>query len=375
MSSLPLPVTWIAVSKSALQHNAGELRRHLATASTPPRLIAVVKANAYGHDAVQAVPVLAAAGIDFFAVTTASEAIELRDAGVKEEILVFAPPMADEAEALIERGVCVTVADPNGFGVVANAAGKVGKDASVHVKVDTGMGRLGFLSGAAVAACVEIRDMPYGRLAGVYTHFGNALAQDFAPMQRQFKAFQEILASIRHGGIDPAICHCCNSASMLRDESMWLDAVRAGTILYGQYPSASVPRTLDLRDTWQMNTHIVSLREVPAGTAIGYGGEFVTRRPSRLAVIPVGYADGFTVAPASVTSGWRGLKSMAAGAFGKNAPTVTVRSAGAPVVGRVAMQMCTLDVTGIDGVETGDIVTVPTRRLTASSRIPRVYGE
>jgi alanine racemase len=152
---------------------------------------------------------------------------------------------------------------------------------------------------------------------------------------------------------------------------MRLDAVRPGTLLYGQYPSAAVPRGLDLRETWRMHARIVAVRDVPAGSAVGYGGEYVTRRPSRLAVLPVGYADGFTVAPASTNTGWRGLKALL-----RPAPLlVTVRGRRAPVVGRVAMQVCTLDVTDLPGVAVGDVVTVPARRITAGARLPRVYEE
>ena len=157
----------------------------------------------------------------------------------------------------------------------------------------------------------------------------------------------------------------------MRFPEMRLDAVRPGTILYGQYPSAAVPRTLKLRDTWRMQARVISVREVPAGSAIGYGGEFRTRRPSRLAVLPVGYADGFTTAPASGLRGWRGLKSLL-----RPAPvTVTVRGKHALVVGRVAMQTCIIDVTDIPGVSAGDAVTIPMRRLMASARLPRLYVE
>jgi alanine racemase len=335
-------------------------------------MIAVVKADAYGHGAVPATKVLAEAGVDFFAVTSTLEALELRDNGIDTRLLVFAPPpMADEAEALIERDVAVTVADSTGLRMVTDAAQRIGKPVRVHLKVDTGMGRLGFLPPDAVDAAATIAGGSNARLEGVYTHFGRALEPDFSPSQKQFAVFQDVLSKLKTNGIDPGLRHCANSAAMLREKSMWLDAVRPGTILYGQFPSASTPRMIKLENTWQLKTRIVSVRDVPAGTAVGYGAEFVTKRASKLAVLAIGYADGFTLAPASTTSGWRGLKALL-----RRSPTqVTLRGKQAPVVGRVAMQMCTIDVTEIAGVEVGDVVDVPCRRLAASARIPRVYEE
>ena len=163
---------------------------------------------------------------------------------------------------------------------------------------------------------------------------------------------------------------------MVRFPEMRLDAVRPGTILYGQYPSAAVPRTLDLQDTWRLQARVVAVRDVPAGTAVGYGGEYVTRRPTRLAVLPIGYADGFTVAPASATAGWRGVKTLLRDLAGRGPGLhVTVRGRRAPVLGRVAMQICMVDVTDIPGVDVGDIATIPARRITASARLPRVYED
>ena len=197
------------------------------------------------------------------------------------------------------------------------------------------------------------------------------MEKDETATRRQFDEFDRVLRGLERAGIDPGLRHCANSAALVRFPDLRLDAVRPGTILYGQYPSAAVPRTLDLRETWRMSARVVAVRDMPAGSAIGYGGEFVTRRPTKLAVLPVGYADGFTVAPASVGAGLRGLKNLL-----RPAPvTVTVRGKRAPVVGRVAMQICTVDVTDIAGVSVGDVVTIPARRITASARLPRLYED
>lgn len=331
--------------------------------------MAVVKANAFGHGAGETARVFQDAGAGFFAVTTPGEALELRDAGITGRILVFLPPLPEQIDVLLQAGCDLTVCDSTSITAIAEAAQKLGLTAAVHLKADTGMGRLGVLPGEALAASRQIAESRSLRFAGIYTHFAQALEKDDAATRTQFALFQKVLADLEHAKIDPGLRHCANSAALVRFPEMRLDAVRPGTILYGQYPSAAVPRILTLQETWRMQARIVSVRDVPSGSAIGYGGEFRTRRASKLAVLPIGYADGFTTAPASGSRGWRGLKILL-----RPVPiTVTVRGKRAPVVGRVAMQTCVLDVTGIPGVTAGDTVLVPARRLMASARLPRVF--
>ncbi len=357
---------WISVSRNALQHNFGAVQ---ALVGPDVTVIAVVKANAFGHGAGETAQAFQDAGANFFAVTTPDEALELRQAGITGRILVFLPPLSDQIEALLQADCDLTVCDSDSIAAIAEAARQAGTPAAVHLKVDTGMGRLGGLPGDALALARLIAGNPSLRFAGIYTHFACALEKDEAATQAQFALFQKVLADLAQAKINPGLRHCANSAAMVRFAEMRLDAVRPGTILYGQYPSAAVPRSLTLQETWRMQARIVSVRKVPAGSAVGYGGEFRTRRASVLAVLPVGYADGFTVSPASAARGWRGLKTWL-----RPAPvTVTVRGQRAPVVGRVAMQTCIIDVTDIPGVAAGDAVTIPIRRLMASARLPRVF--
>lgn len=363
---------WISVSRNALRHNFAAVRTFLASGKeTLPQIIAVVKANAFGHGAGESARIFQDAGADFFAVTTPDEALELRHVGIRGRILVFLPPLPEQAKNLIDAELDLTVCDAAGLTAVAEAARDVGKIAPVHLKVDTGMGRLGALRPEALTLGQRIAKTPSLQFAGIYTHFAHALEKGDAPTRRQFDEFGRVMQGLDRAGVNSGLRHCANSAALVRFPEMRLDAVRPGTILYGQYPSAAVPRLLDLRETWRMQARIVALRDVPAGSAIGYAGEYVTRRPSKLAVLPVGYADGFTVAPASMGIGWRGLKSLL-----RPVPvTVTVRGKRAPVVGRVAMQICSVDVTDIPNVAVGDIVTVPARRIMASARLPRFYEE
>ncbi len=359
---------WIEVSRAALRHNFGAVR---ALVGPNVQTLAVVKANAFGHGAGETARTFQEAGADFFAVTTPAEALELREAGITGRILVFLPPLPDQIDTLLAAGCDLTVTDSSTVSAVADAAGRLGIAASVQLKVDTGMGRLGVLPGDALAVAAQIAETPSLRFAGIYTHFARALETDEAASRKQFTVFEKALAELKDARIDPGLRHCANSAALVRFPQMRLDAVRPGTILYGQYPSAAVPRSVILQETWRMSARIVSVRDLPAGSAIGYGGEFVTRRHTKIAVLPVGYADGFTVAPQSASQGLRGLRQLF-----KPAPvTVTVRGQRALVIGRVAMQTCLVDVTNIPGAAAGDLVSIPARRLMASARLPRRFVE
>ena len=372
MTDTITPDAWISVSRSALTHNFDAVRTLLGQGTDkPPQIIAVVKANAFGHGAGETARIFQDAGADFFAVTTPAEALELRAAGISDRVLVFLPALPEQIGTLLSADCDLTVGAEADIDAVAEAARASGRPARVHLKVDTGMGRLGALPPNALELAQKIAGTPGLIFAGLYTHFARALEKDETATRRQFDEFDRVLRGLERAGIDPGLRHCANSAALVRFPDLRLDAVRPGTILYGQYPSAAVPRALDLRETWRMLARVVAVRDVPAGSAIGYGGEFVTRRPTRLAVLPVGYADGFTVAPASVGAGLRGLKNLL-----RPAPvTVIVRGKSAPVVGRVAMQICTVDVTGIPGVSVGDVATIPARRITASARLPRLYED
>ena len=363
-----LDSAWIEVSRAALRHNFSAVQ---SLVGPGVQTIAVVKANAFGHGAGETGWTFQEAGADFFAVTTPAEALELREADITGRILVFLPALPEQVDALLTAGCDLTVCDAETVAAAAEAAEQLGLIASAQLKVDTGMGRLGVLPSGVLAVAQQILDSPSLQFAGIYTHFARALDNDAAATKNQFDVFQKVLAELEANKIKPGLRHCANSAAAVRFPEMRLDAVRPGTILYGQYPSAAVPRTLKLENTWRMQARIVSVRTLPAGSAIGYGGEHVTRRQAKIAVLPVGYADGFTTAPQSASKGLRGLRQLF-----KPAPvTVTVRGSRASVIGRVAMQTCLVDVTDIPGVTAGDLVSIPARRLMASARLPRIFVE
>jgi alanine racemase len=370
--SVDVHTIWIEVNVNALKHNFGEVR---SLVGPSVKIMAVVKGDAYGHGAVGASKAFAQAGADYLGVTAIEEAIELRKARIETPILVFSPLLPDQVEPALAKDIEQTVCDLDLAKSTSEAASKSGKPARVHVKVDTGMGRLGVHADDCADFMYRLLNLPGIEVAGVYTHFANALASDISDSRRQNERFSELLGLLRSKEIPTGLCHAANSAGLARIPESHYDMVRLGTILYGQYPTAHMPRNLDLQETWCLRARIVALRRLPAGAKIGYGSEFTAKRPTTAAVIPIGYSDGFTVIPESVARRAHNPVALLAGrVLGTDrSPHVIVRGSRAPVIGRVSMQMCSVDVTDIPGVQLGDEVIIPARRVTTSSRIPRVY--
>jgi alanine racemase len=324
--------THILVDGDALTHNLAQMRGML---SPGVRLIAVAKANVYGHGPAAAL-LLQAGGADMLAVTHIGEALALRQAGVTADILLFCPLLPDQLPAAIDANLVLTAASR------------------------------GDAVAAAAAAAVET--------TGIYTHFGTAISRNLSGARQQLRRFEQVLQDLSSAGIRPPLAHCANSAATLLMPEAHLDAVRVGTLLYGQYPSAFLSGRLDLRPTWKLVSRVVSLKDVPTGWTVGYGWEARVRRPARLAVVPVGYADGLAV-DVRARIRLRPVERLRAvlEAAGIRRP-VTAKIAGqpVPVCGRISMQMITLDVTGVDGVEIGSPVELPCRRVTSSPLVPRV---
>jgi alanine racemase len=361
---------WVEVDVSALRHNVQQVKSLIGS---EVKLMAVVKADAYGHGAVETSRIILESGADALAVTRIEEAILLRRSGIQSNILVFDSIQPEWVTEAIELGLDLTVCEENLVKAISNACSSMSRSTApkLHLKIDTGMGRIGVLPSEAAPLAQKIKDCGL-ELAGIYTHFHSAFQSDLKPTEEQLAIFLAAVRSIKQAGIDTGIVHAANSAAMLRLKESHLSMVRPGTILYGQYPSEHIPRVLDLRNTWTLKTRISFIKNVPAGYKIGYGSEFRTRRPSRIAVIPAGWADGLTLMPESLARR-SFMKLGKAAIMGDTALFVNVKGHRAPVVGRIAMQMCSVDVTDVPNVEIGDEVIIPTRRITTSSLIPRVY--
>ena len=359
---------WVEVDLGALRHNLRQVRGALGDGV---KIMAVVKANGYGHGYVEPSRAFVEAGADALAVTRLDEALAIREGGVESPMLLLAPIQSENAEAAVEAGLEMTVTDERLARALSEAAARQGTTARIHVKVDTGMGRLGVMPNDMPSLFEALNGLPSLQVAGIYTHFASAAEADLFLPQTQLDLFRRVLEGLKQLRFDYGLAHAANSAGLMRFSESRLDMVRVGTLLYGQYPSAHVPRQLDLKPTWKLNARICEIKDLPAGTTVGYGAEHVTRRPTRTAVIPIGFADGFTLAPEGP------IYRQSALAFAmrkmKRLLSVEVRGQKAPVIGRVAMQMTVIDVTRVHGVEVGDEVIIPAMRIPTSALIPRVY--
>jgi alanine racemase len=361
--------SWVEVSRGALQANFDAVRKYAGTA-----VCAVVKANAYGCGLIECATIFHRAGARMVAVTRVEEARALRDAGVAADILVLAPPPREALRQAIDMNCALALGDGSDVEPYAEAAKAAGRPARIHLKIDTGMGRLGIRPEHAPAIASRIAGSDELSLEGIWTHFSDAAGPS---ARMQLDRFLAVRAAL--GRYAPrAIMHAANSAGTIALPAARLDMVRVGTLLYGQDPAgASAP--FALKDPFAWHATAVSVRELPAGATVGYGGEWRAKSPTRVATLAVGYADGFGLEPAarseSMTEAARLGGRVAAVALGRRPSPrfVWFGDRKAPVVGRIAMQEVTVDVDGIAGVRPGSVARLPARRLLVSPGIERVY--
>jgi alanine racemase len=300
-----------------------------------PEVIGVVKANAYGHGAPAVARALEAAGASMVACADIEEAITLREAGVGCRILVFGALSLSVLDGLFDYDLVPTISTPKAGLEAQRAAARRGVRLRYHLKIDTGMNRLGFRHDNLRQTIPPLLAAPSLALEAVYTHFATAEAPGdglFAEQRRNFETARQALAEI---GIGPHRLHAANSAALLADHSVWFDMVRPGLLLYGVAPAALAGR-LALTPVMSLRSRVVAVKGVRTGETIGYGARFRARRPTAMAVVPAGYADG--------------LDARLAGRM-----SALVRGRRAPIVGSVCMDMIMIDVTGMT-VEPGDEV-------------------
>lgn len=326
--------TWVEIDLDRLERNLASLR---AAAGPGVAVLHVVKADGYGHGAVEVGRATLQAGCAMLGVATLHEGIELRQAGIHAPILVLSPSLPDEYDELLAWQLTPTLSTLEQCGQVAEAAGRAGVRTPVHVEVDTGMGRTGFDHTAAFEAVRRIAAEPDIVLEGLFTHFPDSDGADLSFTLRQVSLFEELLGRIEHEGITIPWRHAANSAAVLAVPSSLFNMVRPGIALLGVYPSEHVPRTIRLEPVLSFHARLVQVRDVPPGHHISYGGTWVTRRPSRIGVVTAGYGHGLP----------RHLS---------NRGQVFVRGRRAPIVGRVTMDLTMVDLTDIPGAAVGDEV-------------------
>jgi alanine racemase len=361
------------VRLGAIAHNFHTLRQIAA----PAEVCAVVKANAYGHGVGPVARRLEGEGCRRFAVGTVEEGIELRDQGIAGPILLLQGASAEESEALIAAQLTPVMPCLECLDALGREAGRRRVAFPVHVKFDTGMGRLGLALSEAESLGETLRRHPGLRLEGIATHLARA-GESPEATALQLRRFEEVLARLRSLGLDPGLVHAANSAACLTEPSARYDCIRAGIALYGVPPEPELAGLTNLKPALSWTSAVEHVKEVPEGTAVSYGGTFVTRRCTLLATVPVGYADGYRRALGN--RGW-----------------ALVRGRRVPVVGRVCMDIAILDVTDLPETTPGDEValvgsqggetisaqevaswldTIPYEILCGiGSRVPRIYEE
>ncbi|MGE5397136.1 MAG: alanine racemase [Chitinophagales bacterium] len=366
--------TWAEIDLGAIAHNIKQVKNKLQPGSS---LMAVIKANAYGHGTVEVARVCANEGADFLAVALLDEACQLRDHGIKTPILILGYSPREGLDTVVRSGFRQTIYDWESALALSEAALKADQPAMVHIKLDTGMSRIGFFPDKdSVDTVIRISKLPGLVIEGIFTHFALADSLERSYTNQQLERFNRFISSLSDMGLKIPFRHAANSAGILEYPEAHLDMVRAGISIYGMRPSDEVRMDgLNLIPAMRLISHVVMIKELPAGTPVSYGCTYVTDRPTLVATVPVGYGDGYIRAYS-------------------NRAWASIRGKRVPMIGRVCMDYCMFDVTALDEVSMGDEVTMFGREedgITAdnlaeiaqtinyevvclvNSRVPRVY--
>lgn len=363
--------TWAEIDLDAIRYNFSQVKNIVKGTI---KVLVVVKADAYGHGASQISKALIKEGVDYLGVAAVDEAIQLRQANIKKPILILSNILAKEADIVVRHDITQTVCTPDIAKLLNRSAKKQNKIAKVHIKVDTGMGRLGVWHERAFDFIKDILHLKNIKIEGIYTHLASADEDDAAFTHSQIEKFSQLIDNLLKHNIHLPLRHAANSMGVISFKNSHLNLVRPGLMIYGLYPRLDIP--VKLHPAMSFKTKIIYLKETPPGRTISYGRTHVTKTHTKIATIPVGYADGYN----------RLLSNKA---------QVLVRGTRCPVVGRVCMDHTMIDVGSIKDVRVGDEVVLMgnqgKERITAeelanlcgtipyeivcwvSKRVPRVY--
>jgi alanine racemase len=325
---------WAEISLDRLTNNYRIVRKSTGRA----RIMAAIKADAYGHGAIEVARVLESEGIYMFGVAGVEEGIELRDAGIKTKILVLSPILYNQIDTVLDHGIIPTVSELGFFKVLDEKLKERGTPGLVHVEVDTGMTRTGFPIDETENALAVIHASPRVKIDGIFSHFPLADA-DGAFTQEQLDRFNDLIGAMKPRGIDVGSVHIANSSGIFKWPQSHYDLVRPGIALYGLRSSPNIAYEGDFSPVMKLKSRVVNVRVVETGTPISYGHTYRTKRRSTIATVSVGYGDGY---PRLLS----------------NKGEVLIRSKRASIVGTVCMDLIMVDVTDLPGVGVGDIVTL-----------------
>ena len=327
--------TWVEINLDAIANNVKNIKKLIGKKK---ELMAVVKGNAYGHDILEIASVVLNNGATRLAVARLEEGIFLRKSGITVPILVLGLTLKQQVEPLVSYNITPTVSEYEMIEKLSDSAFKEDKIVKVHLKVDTGMGRIGIPPNHVLNFIKKVKVLKNVEIEGIFTHFSVADEKDKSYTEAQFKKFVEVLNILEKEGIRIPVKHVGNSATLLDLPHMWLDMVRPGISLYGLYPSEDVQKTIKLTPAYSFKTRIVFLKELLQGEDVGYGRTYTTKKKRTVvASLPVGYADGYN----------RLLS---------NKGEVLVKGKRFPIIGRICMDQCIIDVTDLSQVKIGDEV-------------------
>ncbi|MEG1822356.1 MAG: alanine racemase [Clostridiales bacterium] len=363
---------WIEVNLDNLIYNYQEIKKKI---SGQKGVMAVVKAQAYGHGLLATAQALAKADVDYLAVSHFGEARELRVGGIKSPILMMAPSLPQYYKEILSLNLAPTLDNAENLEHLSEAAAE--KECFFHLKINTGMNRFGINAEDIPDFFLKLKEYPNLKIASVFSHLPTALIQNHPQTQKQIDTFDGILQVIRSYIDYNFDVHLSNSAASISHPEARYDYVRVGTLLYGQFPAPFLKGTLNLKDTWQGKAKIVEVREVKTGEKVGYGGDFTAKKPMRLGVIPVGYTDGFGIQPPLNNISLKifirqALKLLRS--FLRRRPNNIVYFEQKPlaVIGRIAMQTTVISLDNTDA-KVGTVVDVPLRRTAVASSVKKIY--
>lgn len=333
--------TWAEVDLDAIAHNMREIRKITNPSS---QIMAVVKADAYGHGFLEVTRTLLENGADRLAVAVLQEGKQLRSRGVTVPILILGASGNDSIEDLINFDITPSVFTYEFAKALSYEAERKEKVTKIHIKIDTGMSRIGYLAGddneEIADEIIKISRLPYIEIEGIFSHFAASDEYDASYTHLQFDRFMDVCQRLESKGLNIPIKHICNSAGIMMYPEMHLDMVRPGVILYGMYPSDEVDKSrLDLIPAMTLKSTITHVKEVEAGRGVSYGREYITKGVTKIATVPIGYADGY-------------LRRLAK--EGK----MIVNGVKVPIIGRICMDQCMIDVTNVNNTDRGDEVII-----------------
>ncbi|MFZ2331026.1 MAG: alanine racemase [Atribacterota bacterium] len=328
--------TWLEIDLDAVRLNIKNIKKHIGKQI---KIMGIVKGNGYGHDAVEISKIILEQGVEQLAVARIEEAIFLRKNNIQAPILVLGTALPEQFKSYIDYQVMASISDLNDVFRFNDLASKLNKKINLHLKIDTGMGRLGIKPKDIKEFYNNSGDkLSNTEIVGIFTHFSTADENDKSYTYHQFRIFMEIVGFIKDTNVSPMPCfHTANSGAILDLPETWLDMVRPGCLIYGLYPSDEVKRTIELYPALSFKSRITFIKKIPIGSFVGYGKTFETKRETTVATLPVGYADGY---PRTLS----------------NSGQVLIRGELAPVIGRVCMDQMMVDITDINNVAIGEEV-------------------